>query len=216
MMLGASGRVDETLAEKLENPFDFALWKFKNEEHEPAWGSPWGEGRPGWHIECSAMSMELLGESFDIHGGGEDLIFPHHENEIAQAEAATGKNFVKYWLHNGYIKMGDEKMSKSVGNVKQVREIIAEGYTGQDLRFFMLQAHYRGPITFTDEILKEAKVGRQRILNAYKMLADSYTKSDQAEDVDETAMQGVIRIREQFISDMDDAVSYTHLTLPTN
>ncbi|MCD4656762.1 MAG: cysteine--tRNA ligase [Planctomycetes bacterium] len=204
MMLGASGRIDESLTDKLENPFDFAVWKFKKEEHEPAWESPWGEGRPGWHIECSAMSMKLLGDSFDIHGGGEDLIFPHHENEIAQAEAATGKPFVKYWLHNGYIKMGEEKMSKSVGNVRQVREILADGYTGQDLRFFMLQAHYRGPITFTQEILDEAKTGRRRVLNAYKTLGEAYAKSDEAEGVDDALIQDVLRLREQFLADMDD------------
>ena len=204
MMLGASGRIDESLTEKLENPFDFALWKFKKEEHEPAWESPWGEGRPGWHIECSAMSMTLLGDSFDIHGGGEDLIFPHHENEIAQAEGASGKPFVKYWLHNGYIKMGEEKMSKSVGNVRQVREILADGYTGQDLRFFMLQAHYRGPITFTQEILDEAKTGRRRLLNAYKALSETFVKAEDAEDADDALMKSVLTLREQFIADMDD------------
>jgi cysteinyl-tRNA synthetase len=140
---------------------DFALWKGAK-PGEPAWDSPWGKGRPGWHIECSAMAMKHLGETFDIHGGGADLIFPHHENEIAQSCAATGKEFARYWLHNGFVQINQEKMSKSLGNFFTIREIFEkwgyrESVTGEALRYFLLSTHYRGPLDFSDQALLESK-----------------------------------------------------------
>jgi len=150
--------------EKKRHPMDFALWKGAK-PGEPAWDSPWGPGRPGWHIECSAMSMKFLGETFDIHGGGKDLVFPHHENEIAQSEAANGKPFVKYWLHNGFVNVNAEKMSKSLGNFFTIREIL-EKFDPEVVRFFILQAHYRSPIDFSDQNLKEAGAGLSRIYEA--------------------------------------------------
>ncbi len=150
--------------EKKRNPMDFALWKGAK-PGEPAWESPWGPGRPGWHIECSAMSMEFLGETFDIHGGGKDLVFPHHENEIAQSEGATGKPFVKYWIHNGFVNVNQEKMSKSLGNFFTIREIL-EKYDPEVVRFFILQAHYRSPIDFSDQNLEDAKTGLTRFYEA--------------------------------------------------
>lgn len=147
-----------------EDPLDFVLWKPKK-EGEPAWKSPWGEGRPGWHIECSEMSKKYLGEQIDIHAGGEDLVFPHHENEIAQSEAANGKEFTKYWLHNGFLNIDNRKMSKSLGNFFTVREI-SEKYDLQVLRFFMLSAHYRSPLNFNADLMEAAKSGLERILTA--------------------------------------------------
>ena len=147
-----------------EDPLDFVLWKPKK-EGEPFWLSPWGEGRPGWHIECSVMSKKYLGEQIDIHAGGEDLIFPHHENEIAQSEAANNKEFAKYWLHNGYLRINNEKMSKSLGNFITIRDVSKE-YDLSVLRFFMLGAHYRGPINFSLELMEAAKTGLERITNA--------------------------------------------------
>lgn len=151
-----------------EDPLDFVLWKPKK-EGEPAWESPWGEGRPGWHIECSEMSKKYLGEQIDIHAGGEDLIFPHHENEIAQSEAANGKEFAKYWLHNGFLNIDNRKMSKSLGNFFTVREI-SEKYDLQVLRFFMLSAHYRSPLNFSADLMEAAKNGLDRILTAAENL----------------------------------------------
>ena len=147
-----------------EDPLDFVLWKPKK-EGEPAWESPWSEGRPGWHIECSEMSKKYLGEQIDIHAGGEDLIFPHHENEIAQSEAANGKEFARYWMHNGFLNIDNRKMSKSLGNFFTVREI-SEKYDLQVLRFFMLSAHYRSPLNFSAELMGAAKNGLERILTA--------------------------------------------------
>ena len=147
-----------------EDPLDFVLWKPKK-EGEPFWESPWSEGRPGWHIECSEMSKKYLGEQIDIHAGGEDLIFPHHENEIAQSEAANGKEFSKYWLHNGFLNIDNRKMSKSLGNFFTVREI-SEKYDLQVLRFFMLSAHYRSPLNFSGELMESAKNGLERIVTA--------------------------------------------------
>ena len=147
-----------------EDPLDFVLWKPKK-EGEPFWVSPWGEGRPGWHIECSVMSKKYLGEQIDIHAGGEDLIFPHHENEIAQSEAANDKEFAKYWMHNGYLRINNEKMSKSLGNFITIRDVSKEYDLGV-LRFFMLGAHYRGPINFSRELMEAAKTGLERITNA--------------------------------------------------
>jgi cysteinyl-tRNA synthetase len=162
MQAGARIEVDE----RKRHPMDFALWK-EAKPGEPFWESPWGKGRPGWHIECSAMSMKFLGDTFDIHGGGKDLIFPHHENEIAQSEAATGRPFVRYWLHNGFVNINAEKMSKSLGNFFTIKEVL-EKYDSEVLRFFLLSAHYRSPIDFSDQNLTEAEAGMERI---YKGLA---------------------------------------------
>ncbi len=166
MMAGARIEVDE----KKRNPLDFALWK-ASKEGEPWWESPWGKGRPGWHIECSAMSQRFLGDTFDIHGGGEDLIFPHHENEIAQSEGATGKSLANYWIHNGFIKINSEKMSKSLGNVFSIKDIL-EICHPEVLRFFIIQSHYRSPIEFSDESLAEAKTGMERFYSTLKNLKD--------------------------------------------
>jgi cysteinyl-tRNA synthetase len=160
MQAGARIGVDE----RKRHPMDFALWK-EAKPGEPYWESPWGKGRPGWHIECSAMSMKYLGETLDIHGGGKDLIFPHHENEIAQSEAATGKPFVKYWLHNGFVNINSEKMSKSLGNFFTIKEIL-EKYNWETLRLFLLSAHYRSPLDFSDQNMKEAELGLERIYSA--------------------------------------------------
>lgn len=160
--LQAGARVD--VDERKKDPLDFALWK-ASKPGEPAWASPWGPGRPGWHIECSAMSMEYLGEGFDIHGGGEDLIFPHHENEIAQSEAATGKPFVRYWIHNGFVNLGAEKMSKSLGNTLTIKEIVRR-HEAEAIRLYLLGAHYRHPLDFADARITEAAraLGRLRSL----------------------------------------------------
>ena len=147
-----------------EDPLDFVLWKPKK-EGEPAWESPWSDGRPGWHIECSVMSKKYLGEQIDIHAGGEDLVFPHHENEIAQSEACNGKEFAKYWMHNAFLNIDNHKMSKSLGNFRTVREI-SEQYDLQVLRFFMLSAHYRSPLNFSAELMEASKNGLERIQNA--------------------------------------------------
>ena len=151
-----------------EDSLDFVLWKPKK-EGEPAWQSPWGEGRPGWHIECSEMSKKYLGEQIDIHAGGEDLIFPHHENEIAQSEAANGKTFARYWMHNGFLNIDNKKMSKSLGNFFTVREI-GEKYDLQVLRFFMLSAHYRSPLNFSADLMEASKNGLERILTCMEKL----------------------------------------------
>lgn len=151
-----------------EDALDFVLWKPKK-EGEPSWPSPWSDGRPGWHIECSVMAKKYLGEQIDIHAGGEDLIFPHHENEIAQSEACNGKEFARYWLHNGFLNIDNKKMSKSLGNFRTVREI-SEQYDLQVLRFFMLSAHYRSPLNFSAELMEASKNGLERIINAVENL----------------------------------------------
>ncbi|NJL00653.1 MAG: cysteine--tRNA ligase [Spirulinaceae cyanobacterium SM2_1_0] len=163
LQAGASGRVEiEPEAVKKRDPFDFALWKAAKPE-EPSWESPWGPGRPGWHIECSAMVRDRLGETIDIHVGGSDLIFPHHENEIAQSEAATGKPLARYWLHNGMVKVGGEKMSKSLGNFTTIRDLLARDLDPMAIRLFILQAHYRKPVDFTAEALAAATNGWQTL-----------------------------------------------------
>ena len=166
--LQAGHRDIQVTGELKEDPFDFVLWKPKK-EGEPAWESPWGEGRPGWHIECSVMSKKYLGETIDIHAGGEDLIFPHHENEIAQSEAASGKEFARYWMHNGFLNIDNRKMSKSLGNFFTVRDI-AQTYDLQVLRFFMLSAHYRSPLNFSEDLMEAAKNGLERIRTAAETL----------------------------------------------
>jgi len=157
--LRAGARVD--VDERKNDPLDFALWK-TSKPGEPSWESPWGPGRPGWHIECSAMSMKHLGDTFDIHGGGKDLVFPHHENEIAQSEAATGKPFARYWLHNGFVNVNNEKMSKSLGNFFTLRDVLAQ-VKPEVLRFFLASSHYRSPIDYSDQSLTEAKAGLDRL-----------------------------------------------------
>jgi cysteinyl-tRNA synthetase len=149
-----------------EDPLDFVLWK-RSKPEEPSWPSPWGGGRPGWHIECSAMSGSLLGETFDIHGGGQDLQFPHHENEIAQSEGANGGTFVKYWMHNGFVRVDEEKMSKSLGNFFTVRDVL-KTYDAEVVRFFILRAHYRSPLNYSDAHLEEAKSALARLYTALK------------------------------------------------
>ena len=171
-------RVDPT--EEKQDPLDFALWKGQK-PGEPAWPSPWGMGRPGWHIECSAMSMSILGQSFDIHGGGQDLIFPHHENEIAQSEAATGKPFAHYWMHNGFINVDNQKMSKSLGNFFTVRDIAKE-YDLDVVRLFMLSVHYRNPINFSRDLIQQAATALQRLRTALDRLQEAPVAQESAED----------------------------------
>jgi len=161
----AGARVD--VNERKEDPMDFALWK-ASKPGEPWWESPWGRGRPGWHIECSAMAMKHLGEQVDIHGGGKDLVFPHHENEIAQSEALTGKPFARYWMHNGFVNVNHEKMSKSLGNFFTIREVLAK-FDAEAVRFFLLGTHYRSPIDFTDQVLAEATRSLDRL---YRLLEE--------------------------------------------
>ena len=187
-----------------EDSLDFVLWKPKK-EGEPAWKSPWGEGRPGWHIECSEMSKKYLGEQIDIHAGGEDLIFPHHENEIAQSEAANGKEFAKYWMHNGFLNIDTHKMSKSLGNFFTVREI-SEKYDLQVLRFFMLSAHYRSPLNFSAELMEAAKNGLERITTAaenLKFLINNAKMEDMSEDEREKLAGSTVYV-ENFEKAMDD------------
>lgn len=176
-----------------EDPLDFVLWKPKK-EGEPAWESPWSEGRPGWHIECSEMSKKYLGEQIDIHAGGEDLIFPHHENEIAQSEAANGKEFAKYWLHNGFLNIDNRKMSKSLGNFFTVREI-SEKYDLQVLRFFMLSAHYRSPLNFSAELMEAAKNGLERIVTSAENLKFLLTNVRE-EEMKEEEKEAFVKIQE--------------------
>lgn len=169
----AGARVD--VNERKKNPLDFTLWKAAK-EGEPFWESPWGKGRPGWHIECSVMSQIYLGTSFDIHGGGEDLIFPHHENEIAQSQAATGQPPAKYWLHNGFVRVNREKMSKSLGNIHSVSDILNENHP-EALRLFLLQSHYRSPVDFSDSSLSEARQGLGRLYHTLGSIDDLLSHS---------------------------------------
>ena len=200
--LQAGARID--VSEQKENPMDFALWKAAK-PGEPAWDSPWGPGRPGWHIECSAMSNRYLGKTIDIHCGGQDLIFPHHENEIAQSEAANGCQFVRYWLHNGFISINNQKMSKSLNNFFTVREA-AEAYGYGTLRMFMLSAHYRSPLNYSEEALNQAKGALQRLTNArdnLEFLAANGTDASLT-DEEEAFLVSLDPYREKFIAAMDD------------
>lgn len=172
MVAGARVEIDE----RKKNPLDFVLWK-QSKEGEPFWESPWGQGRPGWHIECTAMSIKHLGESFDIHGGGADLLFPHHENEIAQSEAFTGKPFAKYWVHNGFITINKEKMSKSLGNFFTIKEVLNE-FDPEVIRFFLLSTHYRSPIEFSDEQLREAESSIDRYYSTVIRIDDFLSKRE--------------------------------------
>jgi len=182
-----------------EDPLDFVLWKPKK-EGEPSWPSPWGDGRPGWHLECSVMSKKYIGDVIDIHAGGEDLIFPHHENEIAQSEAANGTEFARYWMHNGFLKINNEKMSKSLGNFFTVREI-AEKYPLQVIRFFMLSAHYRSPLNFSAELVEASKNGLERILTAVDRLK-SINGTDG--DVDKSVADEIDAFVKKYEDAMDD------------
>ena len=202
---GASERIN--LEGGKQNPLDFALWK-KKKENEPFWPSPWGDGRPGWHIECSAMVKQYLGDTIDIHGGGQDLVFPHHENEIAQSECANGKTFVRYWMHNGFINVDQEKMSKSAGNFFTVRDL-AQHYDYIILRFFMLGGHYRMPINFSSELLTAAQNGWNRIrtclenLEFISALAPAEANGPAVEAAAELASARV-KYKQAFIDAMDD------------
>jgi len=201
LKIGARVEVDE----RKRDAIDFALWK-KAKEGEPSWDSPWGKGRPGWHIECSAMSMKYLGKTFDIHAGGSDLIFPHHENEIAQSEANNNQQYVKYWMHNGYLCLNNQKMSKSLGNIIKVRDIIQK-YKGEVIRYFILSAHYRSPLNFSEEQLQQAQNSLQRLNNIiynvkYLLKQDKFKKSKDQDDklILEKRKEG----EQQFIKAMDD------------
>ncbi|RLG56336.1 MAG: cysteine--tRNA ligase [Candidatus Hydrothermarchaeota archaeon] len=191
----AGARVE--ISEKKRNPLDFALWK-KAKEGEISWSSPWGEGRPGWHIECSTMSMKYLGETLDIHGGAQDLIFPHHENEIAQSEALTGKTFVRYWLHTGFLLVKGEKMSKSLGNFITIDELL-KTYDANSFRFLVLQTHYRSPIDFSFENLEKAKRAYKRLANALDYLKQ---KLEGANGEDNTKV--LEQYKEKFFEALDD------------
>jgi cysteinyl-tRNA synthetase len=197
--LEAGARVD--VDERKRDPLDFALWKAAK-PGEPAWPSPWGPGRPGWHIECSAMAMKYLGETLDVHGGGEDLIFPHHSCEIAQSEAATGKPFARFWLHNGFVNLGSEKMSKSLGNTLTI-EALLKRHDPEALRLYLLQTHYRNPVEFTEE----GVTGMRRRLSAYAELVDQAAELASTEPErppDGTLLTEVEAFRDRFKAAMDD------------
>ena len=203
--LEAGARIE--VNDQKRHPMDFVLWKAKK-EGEPGWASPWGEGRPGWHIECSVMSNRYLGETIDIHAGGQDLKFPHHENEIAQSEARSGKNFSNYWLHNEYINVNNEKMSKSLGNFFTVREI-SEIYDLEVVRLFMLSTHYRNPINFSDEILNQSKAGLERLYNAKEKALFTINNLEDSKMTEEEAklQEELAGFRQKFIDAMDDDVN---------
>ncbi len=207
MQAGARIEVDE----RKRHPMDFALWK-EAKAGEPFWESPWGKGRPGWHIECSAMSMKYLGTTFDIHGGGKDLIFPHHENEIAQSEAATGKPFANYWLHNGFVNINSEKMSKSLGNFFTIKEVL-DKYDNEVLRFFLLSAHYRSPIDFSDQNLTESETGLERIYKALAAVEDVLAEKEDSgrgledgslSEAERDLLEKVTALEPRFREAMDD------------
>ena len=195
MMAGARVEVDP----RKRNPLDFALWK-ASKPGEPWWESPWGKGRPGWHIECSAMSMTYLGETLDIHGGGKDLIFPHHENEIAQSEAATGKEFVRYWIHNGFVNVDSVKMSKSLGNYRTVKEVL-EQFDAEVVRLFLLMSHYRSPIDFTLQSLQEAEKALERYYRTLQAVDEALGGKSNGE---RESQLGQEEIEQKFIEAMDD------------
>ena len=201
--LEAGARI--AIGEVKQDPLDFALWKARKTEDEIAWNSPWGMGRPGWHIECSAMSKRHLGETIDIHAGGQDLQFPHHENEIAQSECCNGAPFARYWMHNGYITIDNVKMSKSLNNFFTVRDIL-EHYNGEVMRFFLLSGHYRSPINFCDALMEQAKNGLARMENCKENL--NYLMGVGADggmtEAEEAAFAGYEKYREDFIAAMDD------------
>jgi len=197
----AGARVDP--GEKKRHLLDFALWK-KRKPDEPFWESPWGEGRPGWHVECSAMAMRYLGETIDLHAGGSDLVFPHHENEIAQSSAVTGKPLARYWLHAGYLNIEDKKMSKSLGNVLTVRSLL-EQYNPLDLRFFILSAHYRSPLNFSKDLVEQARTGRERLQETIDNLQIALNSAeDAATDFENRLQDALVQARSHFLANMDD------------
>lgn len=203
--LQAGARVEVT--EQKKHPGDFALWK-KAKPGEPSWSSPWGQGRPGWHIECSAMSHKYLGESFDIHAGGMDLIFPHHENEIAQSESYHGTSMARYWLHNGFITVNQEKMSKSLGNFFLLRDILKK-FSGQVIRFYLLSTHYRSPLDFDDDKLAVAQKGLERLQTSYRLFQEVLAGNPGVEKGSGTNLAPVktnelVRFRERFLEAMND------------
>lgn len=203
--IGASNRMETNENDKKEDPLDFALWK-KAKLEEISWDSPWGAGRPGWHIECSVMATKFLGDTIDIHAGGQDLSFPHHENEIAQSEAKTGHPFAKYWMHNGFVTINNEKMSKSLGNFVLVHDIIKQ-IDPQIIRFFMSTTHYRRPIGYTDDTIKEAQANLSKLRTAYANV--SYRLKDAAgplED-DQTYLDQIAAFKQSFIEEMDDDIN---------
>ena len=189
------------VGEQKEDPLDFALWKAAK-PGEPYWDSPWGQGRPGWHIECSAMNRAIFGDTIDIHCGGQDLIFPHHENEIAQSEGASGKPFAHYWMHNGYINVDNVKMSKSLGNFFTVREV-AEKFGYEPIKFMMLQAHYRSPINYTLEVIQQCQASLKRIYNSKEKLTLTLAKAPEGAMTQEQK-DTIDGFRQQFITAMDD------------
>lgn len=199
---GASSRVEDIDQDKKQDPLDFALWK-KVKQGEISWDSPWGQGRPGWHIECSVMSTKYLGDTIDIHAGGQDLEFPHHENEIAQSEAKTGKKFARYWLHNGFVTIGeeDQKMSKSLGNFVTVHDLLKE-VNPQVIRFFMSTTQYRRPIRYSSANLNEAKVNLNKLQTAYENL--SYRLKDSVEGNDKEVEANFANLEKDFVKVMDD------------
>ncbi|WP_445492875.1 cysteine--tRNA ligase [Niallia sp. 03133] len=190
------------VGEKKQDSLDFALWK-KAKDGEIAWSSPWGQGRPGWHIECSAMAKKYLGNTIDIHAGGQDLTFPHHENEIAQSEALTGETFARYWMHNGYINIDNEKMSKSLGNFVTVNDII-KVHDPQTLRFFMLSVHYRNPINYSEEVLENTRAGLERIRTSYENLQHRKAASTDLTDENKEWLDKISQLHARFILDMND------------
>lgn len=190
------------IGEKKENPLDFALWKAAK-EGEPYWDSPWGKGRPGWHIECSAMNKRYLGDSIDIHCGGKDLVFPHHENEIAQSEAANDAPFAKYWMHNGYINVDNVKMSKSLGNFKTVREI-ANVYGYEVIRYFLISSHYRSPINYSIDIIEQCQSALDRLYTCRESLDFAIKNAKSDIDDDEEILKFIASSKDEFIKAMDD------------
>ena len=198
--LESGARIDP--GEHKRDPLDFALWK-SAKPGEPSWDSPWGKGRPGWHIECSAMSMSILGETFDIHAGGKDLIFPHHENEIAQSEACTGKPFARYWMHNGHINIEGQKMSKSLGNFRNVRDIISE-FDPNVLRLFMLSAHYASPINFRRELMEQTAAAYERLCTARERLREAQTANNPNAEEEGAFAAALEGYKQSFIEAMDD------------
>ena len=190
------------IGEKKQDALDFALWK-EAKDGEISWESPWGQGRPGWHIECSAMAKQYLGDTIDIHAGGQDLAFPHHENEIAQSEALTGKSFARYWMHNGYINIDNEKMSKSLGNFVLVHDIIKQ-HDPQVLRFFMLSVHYRNPINYSEELLENTKAAFERLTTSYQNLEHRLKSSTNLTNNNQEWLDKISALHQQFIKEMDD------------
>ena len=204
LQMGASNRTSSAADERKKDPMDFAIWKAQK-PGEPAWDCPWGKGRPGWHIECSCMAKKLLGETIDIHAGGMDLAFPHHENEVAQSEALTGKTFANYWLHSAYVNVNNQKMSKSLNNFFTARDILKE-YDADVIRFFMMSAHYRIQINFSKELLDSAKASMDRLYNAVSNLENliGEVSKEEMNEEEKSYLDSLDKYRERYIQKMDD------------